>query len=260
MVDVVVGLAVVDVDAVAVREQRAPCAIGIELACPAALVAAGMGRLDEISLAYSVQGFGPTRGTAHSALEMMGGGDVEWLEGEWIDADTSISRGRFRFPDPIGDQRMTRYPAGEHITVPRHVETGRVRTALTASTSMPPGMAIVAPIVMPGFQLALKTPVRRGLDALIRRLPEGPAEERRRSARFTIVCDAQAGTHQRRGVISGRDVYGLTGHSLAVAALRCVQPEFDGRGALAPAQAFDPTGFLSEFADFDLSYTVEETS
>ena len=32
---------------------------------------------------------------------------------------------------------MIRYPAGEQITVPRHVETSNVRTMLTAATVVP---------------------------------------------------------------------------------------------------------------------------
>ena len=47
----------------------------------AALVAAGMGPLEEIGIAYRVEGFSPTHGTALSALEIMRGGDVVWFDG-----------------------------------------------------------------------------------------------------------------------------------------------------------------------------------
>ena len=100
----------------------------------AALTAEGMEPLDEIVLAYAVQGFGVTRGTALSALGMMAGGDAEWRDGELASAPRGVGGGSWDFPDPIGRQRMLRYPAGEHITVPRHVRTERVRTLLTAST------------------------------------------------------------------------------------------------------------------------------
>ena len=84
-------------------------------------------------------GFGPSRGTARTALGQIAGEDVQWLEGEYVPGDRSISRGKFDFGGEIGVQRMTRYPAGEHVTVPRHVETRTVRTALTASTTSPGG-------------------------------------------------------------------------------------------------------------------------
>ncbi len=220
----------------------------------AALTAEGMGPLEELSLNYAVAGFGPSRGTARTALGQMAGGDVQWLEGEYVPGDRSVSRGKFDFGGDIGVQRMTRYPAGEHVTVPRHVETRTVRTALTASTTSP--VAIAAPVVMTGLQALLKTPAGRVFNAAVDRLPEGPADDKRRAARFTIVCDVRAGARRRRGVIRGEDVYGMTGRSIAAGALRCAAPGFDRSGALAPSQAFNPAGFLPELEDFGVTYEV----
>src|SRR4051794_27282229 len=83
----------------------------------AALTAEGMEPLDEIVLAYAVRGFGATRGTALSGLGMMSERAVEWRDGELASAPWSVGGGSWDFPDPIGRQRMLRYPAGEHITV-----------------------------------------------------------------------------------------------------------------------------------------------
>src|SRR5439155_1618575 len=113
----------------------------------AALTAEGMGSLEEIVLAYAVRGFGATRGTALSALGMMAGGEKEWRDGELGSAGRSVGAGSWEFPDPIGRQRMVRYPAGEHVTVPRHVRTQRVRILLPASTVIPlPLVPRVAPL------------------------------------------------------------------------------------------------------------------
>ena len=68
---------------------------------------------------------------------MMAGGDREWRHGELAPAGRGVGGGSWDFPDPIGRQPMVRYPAGEHVTVPRHVQTQRVRTLLTASTVIP---------------------------------------------------------------------------------------------------------------------------
>jgi short subunit dehydrogenase-like uncharacterized protein len=224
----------------------------------ASLTAEGMGELDELELSYAVLGFGPTRGTAHSALAMIGDGDVEWSGGALVAADTSVARGRFTFSPAIGEQRMVRYPAGEHITVPRHVPTARVKTRLTASTTMPPGLVAAAPALMAGMQLALRSSrLRRGADSLINRLPEGPRLEQRRSARFEIGCTARAGSVSRDGAISGRDIYGMTARSTVNGALRMSAPGFDGRGALAPSQAFEPRPFLDALSDFSVAYEVE---
>jgi len=224
----------------------------------AALTAEGMGALDEIVLAYAVGGFGATRGTALSALGMMAGGDSEWRDGELATAGRSVGGGSWDFPEPIGRQRMLRYPAGEHITVPRHVETERVRTLLTASTIISlPLVARVAPLAMVPFQLSMRTPLRRALGALIARLPEGPSEESRRSSSFTIVCEARQRDRRQRGTVTGGDLYGLTARTTVEGALRCAAPGYDRAGALAPSQAFDPRDFLGRLREFGVEYEVE---
>jgi len=223
----------------------------------AALTAEGMGALDDLLLAYSVQGFGTSRGTALSAIGMLSGGDSEWRDGRLSPASQKVSRGTFEFPPPVGAQRMVRYPAGEHVTVPRHVETRNVRSMLSATALTPnPRLVAVAPVAMPALRLALKTPLRRLAEAGIARLPEGPTAEERSRARFMIVCEARADERRRRGVISGPDMYGLTARTTVAGALACAAPGFDRAGALAPSQAFEPRGFLDSLAEFGVAYEL----
>jgi short subunit dehydrogenase-like uncharacterized protein len=220
----------------------------------AALTAAGMGPLDEITLAYSVKGFGPTRGTLLSGLEMFGGGDKVWRGGALQPAPRSIDGGEFRFPEPVGKRRMLRYPAGEQITVPKHVETANVRTLLRGMALPPPPLSSLA---IPAMTLASRTPLRSLIRAAINRLPEGPEEEDRRDVRFTVVCDARAGARVRRGIVRGPDVYGLTAVTTAHGALLTTAPSFDRSGALAPSQAFDPAEFLASLGEFGVEHEVE---
>lgn len=222
----------------------------------AALTAEGMGPLEEIVVAYCVHGFAPTHGTALSGLEIMRGGDVVWADGDWRPAPRSANGGRWRFPDPLGELRMLRYPAGEQITVPRHVETAKVRTLLNGMVVPPPLMPVAA-AASPLLGMAMRTPMRKALGALIRRLPAAPSEADRKKARFTISCEARGKPGARRGTVRGGDVYGLTAVSLAHGALLCADPAFDRKGALAPAQAFDPTSFFAALADFGVSIEVE---
>jgi len=223
----------------------------------AELTADGMGPLDELVLAYAVSDFGATRGTALSALDMLAGGDVEWRDGELVPASQSVGRGTWDFPEPVGRQRMVRYPAGEQITVPRHVDTRRVRTLLTASTALPlPLLPRVAPLVMTPMQLALRTPLRRAFAALIPRLPEGPSLDSRRKSEFMVVCEAVRGSRRRRGVVSGSDPYGLTARTTVEGALLCAAPGYARTGALAASQAFDPREFLETLGEFGVEYEV----
>jgi hypothetical protein len=152
---------------------------------------------------------------------------------------------------------MVRYPAGEQITVPRHVDTRRVRTLLTGSTVLPlPLLPRVAPLVMTPMQLVLRTPLRRAFAALIPRLPEGPSPESRRKSRFMIVCEAVKGSRRRQGVVSGSDLYGLTARTTGEGALQCAAPGYVRTGALAPSQAFDPREFLQTLGEFGVEHEV----
>ena len=221
-----------------------------------AALTAGGEALDELVLAYSVTGFSPTRGTALSALGMLAGGDVEWRDGALVPAPQSVGRGSWDFGGSIGSLRTVRYPAGEHITVPRHVTTGRVRTIMSASTAVPLPDAM-ASLVMAPLQLVLRTPVRRGMEALVPRLPEGPSEERRRKSRFVISCEAVRDAGRRSGAVSGSDLYGLTARTTVEGALRCAARGYDRSGALAPSQAFDPADFLDSLWSAGVDYEVE---
>ena len=226
----------------------------------AALTAQGMGEVDEVALAYDVKGFGMTRGTQLSGLEMVAGGDVEWRKLKWMPADQSISRGNFEFPEPIGRQRMIRYPAGEQITVPRHVATRRVRTMITASTLAPSALGPLLPLITRPTGLAMRTPLRKLVGRMIDRLPEGPKLEDRQAARFTIVCDVIRGGDARRGVIRGSDVYGLTAAAIVRGAIIAARGGIAGSGALAPSQAFEPAEFLTALDSFDVSWDVQESN
>lgn len=222
----------------------------------ASLTAEGMGPLDEITIAYSVANFSPTHGTALSALEILAGGDVVWSDGDWRPAPRGADGGHWRFPEPIGEKRALRYPAGEQITVPRHVETRSVRTLLHGMV-LPEPLMPVAIASTPLLQAAMRTPLRDLAKAAVRGMPAGPSDSARASARYTVHCEARAGDRRRSGVVRGNDLYGLTAASLAQAATLCAEPGYERSGALAPAQAFHPAGFLDALADSGLSWQVE---
>jgi short subunit dehydrogenase-like uncharacterized protein len=225
----------------------------------AALTAAGMGPLRELVVAYAVRGFGASRGTMRSALEIIGGGDVEYRDGAWRPGSHRVDRGTWEFPPPVGAKRMVRYPSGEQITVPRHVETRTVSALLSADTAMQSSrLAPAAPVAVPLTRLAMSTPLRRLADAAISRLPEGPGEEARRASRFMIVCEARIdGGTRRRGTVTGSDVYGLTAATIVRGALLASAPDYEGCGALAPSQAFDPAEFMFELGALGVEHDVE---
>ncbi len=236
-------------------------ALGFDYApgdCLARLTSRGHEPLRELVLAYELRGFGMTRGTMRSALEMMKGGDVVYEDGDWRPAPGGVYRASFPFPAPIGVQPVSRYPAGEVITVPRHTATRKVTALLTTSTAAPhPALTGLLPVAMPALALLLRTPVRGVLNSAIGALPEGPPEEERRSAEFTIVALARGEDgSEARGVLRGSDVYGLTALILAEGAELMSAPGYDRAGALGPAAAFEPAAFLDAMAALGLSYVL----
>ncbi len=224
----------------------------------AALTGAGMGRIDKLVLAYSVEGFGMSRGTMHSALLMAGAGPIGYRDGEWGEASGSVGAGTWEFPEPVGRQPMIHFPGGEVITAPRHLETGSVEVLFSAATVLPSSrLAPAAGVLMPAMRMVMRTPLRRAGDALIGRLPEGPGPEARRSARFMISAEARTGGTRRRGLITGSNVYGLTATMIVRGALLAAAPGFGCEGAAAPSQAFEPAEFLDALADHGVSYEIE---
>jgi hypothetical protein len=107
------------------------------------------------------------------------------------------------------------------------------------------------------FQLAMRTPLRRAVAAVIPRLPEGPSEGSRRSSSFTILCEARQGSRRRRGTVTGTDPYGFTARATVEGAFRCAAPGYDRQGALAPSQAFEPREFLGVLREFGVEHEVE---
>jgi short subunit dehydrogenase-like uncharacterized protein len=164
----------------------------------------------------------------------------------------------FRFDGELGEQAVARYPGGEVVTVPRHVQTEAIRQRITTSTFSPhPRLGgTVGPATI-ALGALLQTPLRGPLDSLIDRLPEGPAEDARRASRFTIVAEAHArdGT-VRRGTVHGSDVYGLTAVMGVELVRRLAEGEIGARGVLAPAQAVDPEEFLGLLGEHGIGYEV----
>jgi short subunit dehydrogenase-like uncharacterized protein len=225
-------------------------ALGFDYApgdCIARLAAAGLEPLDELVLAYAVEGFGMSRGTLRSGLEIMKGGDVVYEDEGWRPAPRGIFKASFDFPEPLGRQAMSRYPSGEVITVPHHTRTRKVTSLMTTRTAAPfAAAAPVLPYTLPALALALRTPLRGLLNRAVGLLPEGPEEEGRRAAEFTIVAQARgAGGGTRQGIVRGSDVYGLTAVTLTHGAELLSAPGFDRAGALGPSAAFDPAAFLN---------------
>ncbi len=76
-------------------------------------------------------------------------------------------------------------------------------------------------------------------------------------ARWTVVAEAVGADGRRaRGVVSGPDTYGATA-VIAVESARQLATQDARPGVLAPAQAFDPAGFLDFLTRYQASWSIE---
>jgi short subunit dehydrogenase-like uncharacterized protein len=224
-----------------------------------ALVSRGVEPLDELVLAYAARGFAATRGTLHSGLEMLRSGGLEYRDGALRPLGWRPRRVHFTFPEPIGRLAMLAFASGEVLTVPRHTRTRNVVTLINAGVAAPPGMPDeLVPLTQPALMVALRTPVKALADLAIERLPEGPSEEQRKGARFTIVAIAR-GEDGRvgRGQVRGGDVYGLTAVTAVHSASLLADPGYDRAGALSPASAFEPVEFLNYLGDHGVTFELD---
>ncbi len=222
----------------------------------AAIAARDLDGVEEVVIGYSVRGFGASRGTLKSGVEMAKE-SLEFEDGRWQRARGLAAGETFDFGAPIGEVPVFRYPGGEIVTAPRHVDTRAVRVRMNARGATPVGaLAPLVPAALGVLGLAMRTPAGDVVESLIDQLPEGPAEDARRASDFVVVAEARAfdGTVGRARV-EGSDVYGITA-VMAVEAAR-LAAEGGASGALAPAELLEPEGFLDWLAPHGVRWSTE---
>lgn len=209
-------------------------------------------QVDKVRVAYHAP-FQPSRGTVRTSLGMIKGGDVEWRERALRPASQAVGRPDFDFGGELGIQKMMHFPSAEHVMIPSRLPVRTVETGMTVA-SVAPGTVgrKLLPVAYRTLGLAMRTPARKLTANLISALPEGADENSRTAARFTIGCEVTSARQKCRGTITGTDVYGLTAALVTEGAIRAARGEVHGTGALSPATAFEPAGFLSGFERFKL--------
>jgi short subunit dehydrogenase-like uncharacterized protein len=182
------------------------------------------GPLEELVVAYSVQGVGTSRGTRRTIGHVMGQQQVAWVDGRLVPSSFGATTRSIRFP--FGERTVVEWGGTEPLTVPRHTDVRTVRSYFRA-----PGFAAKA-----GGLGRLAAPLVRGASRLG---PSGPSEASRRKSRFTVVAEARGRDGTGRAVVEGTDPYGLTALLIVRGAEALLAGEARGTGVLAPAEAFD---------------------
>ncbi|WP_020673927.1 saccharopine dehydrogenase family protein [Amycolatopsis nigrescens] len=203
------------------------------------LIAERVQPIEEITVShFVVGGVGFSRGSLRSAVDTMDtikAGGLSYDDGDWrIGIPARLAA--VTLPDAPQPTEMVKCPLSEVVTIPRHVPVRHVESLVDAAV---------------GAQLG--TPLT---PQIIDSLPEGPAQEDRRTQRFTYLVDAIGHDGRTaRGTVRGHDTYGSTA-VIAVEAARRLVADGAEPGVLAPAQAYDPTSFLAFLAPHGISWTI----
>ena len=183
--------------------------------------------------------------------------------------DGSFSRGTLRSLDPrllfdgslrYEDGRWVTYGAASHVT---WRFPGAVEPVPVGKAALPP-VATVArhvPVArMEGLLAGSFDALKDGIDpAVIDSLPEGPNDEQRRQAKWTITFEATGRDGRAaRGEVEGTDGYGKTA-TIAVEAARRLVADGAKAGVLAPSQAFGPESFLGFLAEHGVRWRITRT-
>jgi short subunit dehydrogenase-like uncharacterized protein len=196
----------------------------------ARLAAVGLEPVDEIVVAYSVQGMSTSSGTRRTIGRVMRQPQAAFANGILVESHFGATTRRVQFP--FGERDVVEWGGTEPFTVPRHTNVRNVRSYVRASklVARSAGLArAAAPLVR-----------------LAGSVGGGPSERRRAKGRFTVVAEARRASSGRRVTLTGSDPYGLTARLIARGAEALAKGEVRGAGALAPAEAFDARELIAE--------------
>ena len=179
---------------------------------------ASPGYIDEITVAIALDRWWPTAGTRRTG-ERNTAPRVVVTNGQLAPLVPSLVVPDWHFSPPLGEQSMVELPFSEIITLAQHLEVGAIRSLLNrsaladirdASTSAPTAV-----------------------------------DDRGRSAQLfeVVVKLVQHGVTKTAGV-RGQDIYAVTAPIVIATAERLLAPSYRRSGALALAEAVEPSELL----------------
>lgn len=211
--------------------------------------------LPEIALTYAF----PSQASAGTLRSVLGivPSKARWtVDGKTQPVRTAQETRWAPMPPPLGPQAAVSFPLAICHLAPLHAKLSSFRTYSTAGTWQRIGMKAAMPAVT---ALLSNGTVRALATKAIDRLPEGPGDAARERGKWTILAEATtADGGWRNVVLTGTDVYGLTGKTLAAAAVKMARRDYAGRGVLAPVQAAGLDTLRRELEDFGVRITRYE--
>jgi short subunit dehydrogenase-like uncharacterized protein len=222
--------------------------------CAARIAVESTPGAETVEVVNRVEGFGTSRGTRKSALDVLRKPALAVVNGRRREEPQLAHRARVRFPDEDEDRVALSYGGGEVLSAPSFAPTVRnVRTYL----AMPPAVATLAPLVARVATPLLTARVRRLLERRIDASAFGPGEERRDQPWWVLARVRAAGGKGTRVTASGYDSYGITAVICAVGAQWLLEGRAKRAGVVTSAQAFDPREFLDALAPAGVAWRID---
>ena len=211
--------------------------------------------LPEVALTYAF----PSQASAGTLRSVLGIVPVKasWtVDGKTQPVGTAQETRWAPMPPPLGPQAAVSFPLAICHLAPLHAKVSSFRTYSTAGT----WQRIAMKATMPALSALLSSDaVRSVAEKVIDRLPDGPSEQARARGRWTILAEATTAEGGWRNVVlTGTDVYGLTGRTLATAATTMAADGYSARGVLAPVQTVSIDTLRRELEDFGVRITTYE--
>lgn len=226
-------------------------ACGVEYALSnwlAALVATEVTSLDTILTATNVLSIQTTSGTQLSLFQALAEPGWSWQNNQRVRRLTGSQSRVFDFPS--GKRTAIFAPFGDTITLPRQFAVKNVESYMVVPASVAASTKIFAPLLPATSRLTGLL-----LDPFLKS-GRGPNSENRTKANWEIVAIAENSSKKVKGSLTANDAYGLTARIIGYAVKELLKPEFSGKGALGPAQAFAPRSALEYLRDFGLNFQV----
>lgn len=209
---------------------------------------------ETLEVVNRVEGFGTTRGTRKSALDVLTRPALAFVNGRRREEPQLAQRAYVRFPDEDEDRVALSFGGGEVLSAPTWADSVRtVRTHLV----VPAVVATFAPIVARGAGALLSERAKRFLEARIDAGSVGPGDERRDSPWWVLARVRARGGHGTRVTASGYDAYGTTAVICAIGAQWLLAGRATRAGVVTTAQTFDPRAFLDALAPSGVAWRID---
>jgi short subunit dehydrogenase-like uncharacterized protein len=219
--------------------------------CAARIAVEATPGAETVEVVNRVEGFGTSRGTKKSALDVLTKPALAVVNGRRREEAQLAHRTHVRFPDEDEDRVALSYGGGEVLSAPTFAPTVRtVRTYL----AVPGAVALLAPIFARAAAPLLTARLRRLLESRIDASAVGPGEERRDQPWWVLARVRAAGGKATSVTVSGYDSYGITAVICAIGAQWLLEGRAKRAGVLTSAQAFDPRAFLDALSPSGVSW------